>query len=64
MLKGARLFEFEAISHLLEQKTHQTVLEITLMLLHITYRIPAVIAAQCKLMAMVKAFSYGSGALK
>ena len=30
LLKGARVFEFEQISHLLEEKVHQTVLEINL----------------------------------
>ena len=30
LLKGARIFEFEQIGHLLEEKIHQTVLEINL----------------------------------
>ena len=30
LLKGARVFEFEQISHLLDQKSHQTVLEINI----------------------------------
>ena len=30
LIKGARQFEFEKISHLLEQKVHQTVLSINL----------------------------------
>jgi alanine racemase len=30
LLKGARIFEFEKISHVLEQKLHDTMLEINL----------------------------------
>lgn len=62
LLKGARLFEFEKISNLLEQKIHETVLEINLNALRNnikTYR--QAINKEVKLMAMVKAFSYGSG---
>ena len=62
LLKGARIFEFEGILERLQQKAHETVLEINLdALIHNLnyYRnnlIPGV-----KMMAMVKAFSYGSG---
>jgi len=62
LLKGARRFEFEHISKALTQKVHETVLEINLSALeenlnHYKSRLkPGV-----KLMAMVKAFSYGSG---
>ena len=62
LLKGARVFEFEKISHWLEQKVHQTVLEINLSAMAQnlkTYQ--QQLAPQTKLMAMVKAFSYGSG---
>ncbi len=62
LLKGARLFEFEQISHLLEQKVHQTVLEIDLNA--ITHNLKAYqqeLNPGVQLMAMVKAFSYGSG---
>ncbi len=62
LLKGARLFEFEQISHLLEQKVHQTVLEINLNA--ITHNLKAYqqqLNPGVQLMAMVKAFSYGSG---
>ena len=65
MLKGARLFEFEQISHLLEQKVHQTVLEINLDA--ITHNLKAYqrqLQPGVKLMAMVKAFSYGSGSFE
>lgn len=62
LLKGARVFEFERINQWLEQKLHQTVLEINLSALVKnlnTYK--SMLSASTKIMAMVKAFSYGSG---
>lgn len=62
LLKGARVFEFEQIGHLLEEKVHQTVLDINLNA--VTHNLGAyqqVLNKGVKLMAMVKAFSYGSG---
>ena len=62
LLKGARLFEFEQISHLLEEKIHQTVLEINLnAITHNLNTYQQLLNPGVKLMAMVKAFSYGSG---
>ncbi len=62
LLKGARLFEFEQISHLLEEKIHQTVLEINLnAITHNLKTYQQMLNPGVKLMAMVKAFSYGSG---
>lgn len=62
LLKGARLFEFEQISHLLEEKVHQTVLEINLnAITHNLNTYQQLLNPGVKLMAMVKAFSYGSG---
>lgn len=62
LLKGARVFEFEQISHLLEQKVHQTVLEINLnAVTHNLKQYQQQLNPGVKLMAMVKAFSYGSG---
>jgi Alr-MurF fusion protein len=62
LLKGARLFEFEQISHLLEEKIHQTVLEINLnAITHNLNTYQQLLKPGVKLMAMVKAFSYGSG---
>ncbi len=62
LLKGARLFAFENIIPLLEQKVHQTVLEINLTaLLHNLQQYQHILLPSTKLMAMVKAFSYGSG---
>jgi alanine racemase len=62
LLKGARIFEFERIGHLLEQKVHQTVLEIDQnAILHNLNEYNKLLRPTTKLMAMVKAFSYGSG---
>lgn len=62
LLKGARVFEFEQISRRLQQKLHETVLEINLDALvdNLNY-FRTKIPSNVKLMAMVKAFSYGSG---
>jgi len=65
LLKGARSFEFEQISHLLEQKIHQTVLEIDLSAItHNLKQYQKELNPGVKLMAMVKAFSYGSGSFE
>jgi alanine racemase len=62
LLKGARIFGFEQVSHLLEAKLHQTVLEINLNALsHNLRAYQELLKPGVKLMAMVKAFSYGSG---
>jgi len=65
LLKGARIFEFERISEALQQKTHETVLEINLdALVHNLNYFRAKLEPGVKLMAMVKAFSYGSGSFE
>lgn len=62
LLKGARAFGFEKISQILQQKAHETVLEINLnALVHNLNYFRSKCAPGTKLMAMVKAFSYGSG---
>ncbi len=62
LLKGARVFRFEKISHALEQKMHETVLEINLNSLRNNLKqYSLLLNKSVKLMAMVKAFSYGSG---
>jgi alanine racemase len=62
LLKGARVFEFERISHWLEQKVHQTVMEINLTaMVHNLKTYQQHLKPSTKMMAMVKAFSYGSG---
>ncbi len=65
LLKGARIFEFEQFSHLLEQKIHQTVLEINLnAITHNLNTYQGMLNPGVKMMAMVKAFSYGSGSFE
>jgi Alr-MurF fusion protein len=62
LLKGSRIFEFEKIGHWLEQKVHQTVLEVNLTaLVHNLKVYQDQLKPSTKVMAMVKAFSYGSG---
>ena len=62
LIKGARIFAFEEIVRLLEQKAHQTVLEINLnAIAHNLKEYQRNIAPSTKVMAMVKAFAYGSG---
>lgn len=62
LLKAARVFRFEKISHALEQKMHETVLEINLNALRNNLKqYNQLLKKDVKLMAMVKAFSYGSG---
>jgi len=62
LLKGARIFEFEQISKALQQKTHDTILEINLnALIHNLNYYRSILKPSTKIMAMVKAFSYGSG---
>lgn len=62
LLKGARIFEFEKISEALQKKTHSTILEINLDALvnNLNY-FRSKLNTGVKIMAMVKAFSYGSG---
>jgi len=62
LIKGSRSFEFERISKALVQKAHETVMEINLnaLLSNLNfYR--SKLKPGVKVMAMVKAFSYGSG---
>ncbi|MBI3500879.1 MAG: bifunctional UDP-N-acetylmuramoyl-tripeptide:D-alanyl-D-alanine ligase/alanine racemase [Bacteroidetes bacterium] len=62
LLKGARAFGFEKISQVLQQKAHETVLEINLnALVHNLNYYRSKLAGGTQMMAMVKAFSYGSG---
>ncbi len=65
LLKGARAFGFEAISKVIQQKVHETVLEINLnSIVHNLNYYRSKLNANTKMMAMVKAFSYGSGSFE
>jgi len=62
LIKGARTFRFERIVRQLQQKTHGTVLEIDLdAIAHNLNYFRSKLQPSTKLMAMVKAFAYGSG---
>ena len=62
LIKGARHFHFEEIVYSLEEKTHETVLEINLNAIsHNLNFYKSKLNPETKLMVMVKAFSYGNG---
>lgn len=62
LIKGARDCHFEKIVHLLEQKTHETVLEINLNAIsHNLNFYKSKLKPTTKMMVMVKAFGYGNG---
>ena len=64
-LKGARIFEFERINRLLQQKVHETVFEVNLSALIDNLNFfRSKLRPETKIMAMVKAFSYGSGSFE
>jgi alanine racemase len=63
LVKGARDFRFERIVSVLQEKTHDTILEIDLgALSHNLNYFRSKLKPGVKVMAMVKAFGYGSGA--
>ncbi|REJ83078.1 MAG: bifunctional UDP-N-acetylmuramoyl-tripeptide:D-alanyl-D-alanine ligase/alanine racemase [Bacteroidetes bacterium] len=65
LIKGARPFGFEKISKFLQQKAHETTLEINLnALVHNLNFYRSRLRAGTKIMAMVKAASYGSGSFE
>lgn len=62
LVKGARSFHFERVSHFLENKNHQTRLEIDLSsVAQNLHLFKAGLKPATRIMAMVKAFSYGAG---
>jgi alanine racemase len=65
LIKGARSFQFEEIVALLEEKTHETVLEINLdSISHNLNFFKSKLKPKTKMMVMVKAFGYGNGGLE
>ncbi len=65
LLKGSRVFGFERIGEYMQQKDHQTILEIDLdALVHNLNVFRSLLKPGVKIMGMVKAFSYGSGSLE
>ncbi len=62
LLKGSRDFQFDLIATTLQYKAHETVLEIDLSAMVHNYNyFKSMLKPDVKIMAMVKAFSYGSG---
>jgi alanine racemase len=62
LLKGARVFGFERIDRILSQQSHETQLEVNLeAMAHNLKQYQQILRPATKIMAMVKAFSYGAG---
>jgi len=65
LIKGSRRFGFEKIHAMLKKQLHKTHLQIDLEALRHNYRFfRNVVAPKTRLMAMVKAFGYGSGSFE
>lgn len=64
LLKGARVYGFEKILHRLTYQTHDAVFEINLSAMRQNLRLYQQQLRGTKLMAMVKAFSYGVGSFE
>ncbi len=65
LLKGARSFRFDRISSKLQEKRHQTVMEINLSaMVHNLNYYRRQLLPETRVMAMVKAFSYGTGSVE
>ncbi len=62
LLKGARSFQFERISEVLQLRRHETIMEINLdAIVHNLNRYRSHLQPETKLTCMVKAFGYGTG---
>lgn len=65
LLKGSRPFQLEKVSAFLEKKSHDTVLEINLQAIIDNIKVyKSKLKPKTKMMAMVKANSYGSGSFE
>lgn len=65
LIKGSRKFRFEKITRFFEKKAHETQLEINLSaIIHNTNYFKSKLKPETKLMAMVKALSYGCGGVE
>jgi alanine racemase len=62
LLKGARIFGFERVDQLLSLQVHETLLEVNLEAMSQNLKqYQQILQPSTKIMAMVKAFSYGTG---
>ena len=65
LVKGSRGFHFERIAERLEQRVHETVMEVNLgAIVHNFNRYKARLDRKTKMMCMVKASAYGAGAVE
>lgn len=65
LLKGARRFNFDKLTELLEQKVHETILEVNLNALVANFNhFRSFMRPETKLICMVKADAYGAGAVE
>ena len=65
LLKGARSFGFEHISELLEQKVHETILEVNLnAVVNNLNHFRSFLKPETKMVCMIKADAYGAGAVE
>ena len=65
LLKGARRFGFERISELLEQKVHETILEVDLgAVVNNLNHYRSLLRQETKMVCMIKADAYGAGAIE
>ncbi len=65
LLKGARRFGFEHITELLEQKVHETILEVNLQaVVDNLNHFRSYLRADTKMVCMIKADAYGAGAIE
>lgn len=65
LIKGARQFKFERIGRMLEQKAHDTVLEVNLAAIKNNLKkFQSYLKPETKMMVMVKAFAYGTGSFE
>ncbi|MBQ7509464.1 MAG: bifunctional UDP-N-acetylmuramoyl-tripeptide:D-alanyl-D-alanine ligase/alanine racemase [Prevotella sp.] len=65
LLKGARSFGFERISEMLEQKVHETILEVDLnALISNLNHFRSFLKPETKMVCMIKADAYGAGAVE
>ena len=65
LVKGSRSFHFERITERLEQKAHETVMEVSLgAIVHNFNRYKSRLRPDTKMICMVKASAYGAGAVE
>lgn len=65
LIKGARMFQFDKIAERLELKVHETILEVNLQAIADNLeRYRSMLKPETKIVCMVKASAYGSGAIE